>query len=643
MRERVKKGSKMRIISGTILAMAALAANAAAAGGPYGACAHITRDEPPARTCAMMRQAGMGWVRSDFDWQSIERKKGEWDFSHFDKVVSACEAEGMQLLPILGYSVPWANPAHEHLDAWEEYVRQVIGHYGKRLPVVEVWNEENISGFWHNANPTNYLTLLRRTYETVKGVDPSVRVAFGGTAGVPVPFIEEVYKLGGAKYFDIMNVHPYSHPGRPEGFLDTNIEKLRAMMAKYGDAQKPLWITEIGWPTHGINIDGELLLAGLKAARPGLDRWRVLYLHTEDGDDGSYTDQLVRQQLQKTLPAGSKVEACCSAKAAERLAKGDVDAVVYPFTEWYPADSFGAVRSFVKNGGVLVEFGGMPMWEASIANKEGHMVYDKKHETWRDRQSLRLSETAWWMDKRYPESLRVLPTAAASGFNLPADGFDGTRFVTPRLLKEGDEFIPLLLARTNGVDAVAAAVYKFNSDMKGAVVVNALMRMRPGVNATSSEARQADMVARALGIAFAEGVENFFLYEFRQVDYDPYDPESYFGIVHDNFAPKPAYGAYMTFVGARPEGSIQKGGVWRSEDGKVYYPQWTIPGKGGAGMIWTCGAARDMAVMFTSDRMTFLDIAGARVRPPRAGKVYTLPVSGSPIYFFGGELVSIEK
>jgi hypothetical protein len=86
----------MKTFCGIILAwVLSLGANAAAAGGPYGACAHITRDEPPARTCAMMRQAGMGWVRSDFDWHSIERKKGEWDFSHFDNVVSACEAEGM--------------------------------------------------------------------------------------------------------------------------------------------------------------------------------------------------------------------------------------------------------------------------------------------------------------------------------------------------------------------------------------------------------------------------------------------------------------------------------------------------------------------------------------------------------------------
>ena len=93
---------------------------------PYGACAHLTYGEPPRRTCAMMRQARMGWVRCDFDWHAMERNKGEWDFSPFDKAVSESAAEGLQLLPILGYGVPWAVPISSHLDDWAEYVRTVV-------------------------------------------------------------------------------------------------------------------------------------------------------------------------------------------------------------------------------------------------------------------------------------------------------------------------------------------------------------------------------------------------------------------------------------------------------------------------------------------------------------------------------------
>ena len=609
---------------------------------PYGACAHITGHEYPVaqKTCEMMRQAGMGWVRCDFHWHSVEKKKGAWDFSRFDGVVSECEAAGLQLLPILCYSVPWANPAYRHLDSWEEYVRRVVSRYGRRLPVVEVWNEANLEQFWRNPNPTNYLALLRRTYETVKKVDPGIRVAFGGTSGVPFGFIEEVYRLGGGKCFDIMNIHPYSHPNRPEGFMDANMEKLRELMAKYGDGDKPVWITEVGWPTHRVvPADGGLLRAGLKAARPEAKWWRMLYVPAQNDADGD-GDKNVCAQLVDILPEGSSAEVCRADNLARRLAQGDVDAVVYPFSENYAADSVDAVYEFVKAGGVLVDFGGMPMWNAYRMGADGAMHQDKNAKTANDRRRLRISEMAWWMDKRYPKSLQVHPSSSAKGLALPPKGFAGERFLTSRLLKPGDEFIPLLSASTNGVEAVAAVVYRFGSDMKGAVVVSTIMER--GRRGASSYAQQAKFAARSMGIAFAENVEKFFWYEFRQPDRNPNDSESHFGMVYGNFAPKPAYGAYMTFVGVRPAGSEQCRDKWRSDDGKTYFPQWKRPDGRFAGMIWSLAPGR-RKVVFSSTDMEFVDLFGARVRPVRNGNAYELALTDSPIYFVGGKIVEIGE
>lgn len=272
---------RLTILTGAV--WAALTAGAAAPDptNPYGMCAHVTGDEPAVRTCELLRQAGVGWVRSGFRWGAAERKPGEWDFSAFDKVVDACEAQGVQFLPILARSVAWADPAHEHLDAWGDYVKRVVTRYGSRLPVIEVWNEQNISMFWKNPNATNYLALLRRTYEVVKEHAPAVRVSFGGTSGIPFDFFEEVYRLGGAPFFDLVSVHPYTRPEAPEGRLDRDLEKLRAIMAKYGDAEKPIWITEMGWPTPMSLMDEKvaaLLRAGLRAAEPGKASWRVLYV-----------------------------------------------------------------------------------------------------------------------------------------------------------------------------------------------------------------------------------------------------------------------------------------------------------------------------------------------------------------------------
>ena len=622
-----------------VVAMAAVVAAAAAteAENPYGACAHITRNEPAARTCVMMRQAGMGWVRADFDWRMIENNPGVWDFSECDKVVAECEAAGMQMLPII-YSPPkWAEPTWEHLDKWEGFVRKVVERYGKRLPVLEVWNEQNCSCFWHDhPNATNYLAVLRRTHETVKKIDPAIRVAFGGTAGIPFDFIEQVYRLGGASAFDIMNIHPYTHPYRPEGEMDTNIEKLRALMAKYGDGKKPLWITEVGWPTHRIALnDADVLLAGLRSARPDAKKWRMLYIPAQTDIDG-VIDESMRQALADVLPKGSSVENCRAPDVAARLGKDNVDAVVYPFSEDYAADSADAVFDFVKAGGVLIDFGGLPMYKPYRMERDGKMHHDTNTNPANDRRRLRIAEAAWWMDARYPKSIVVNPTDAAAGVTSPPKGFECERFFTDRLLKPGDKFIPLLSAHANGIDVVGATVYKFGSDMKGAIVVSGLLNT--GRRGTSSEERQSKMCARSLGIAFAEGVERFFWYEFRQPATDPSSPNSYFGLVHDNFAPKPALGAYMTFVDTRPAGSVQNGGEWRSADGKTYFPQWTRPDGRKAGMIWTIDGEQDREVTFSSRKMTFLDASGAKVRPTRNGCEYSLRVTDSPLYFFGGEL-----
>ena len=607
---------------------------------PYGACEHVTRGEPAARTCAMLRQAGIGWVRSDFDWQAIERKPGEWNFSTFDRIVGECEAEGVQLLPILGYSVPWANPAHEHLDAWGGYVKRVVEHYGKRLPVLEVWNEQNISGFWKEPNPTNYLALLRRTYEVVKAHYPALRVSFGGTAGMPFDFIEDVYKLGGAKFFDLISVHPYTHPGEPEGRVDRDLEKLRAIMAKYGDAEKPIWITEVGWPTtapHFGDSDVDLFRAGLRTVDPAKKAWRTLYVPSRTG--AWHNEGIVTALREDVLPDGSTVESCAGTKLAARLARGDVDAIIFPFDESYCADGMDAVVAFVKAGGTLIDFGGMPLWDGYRADKDGHMVkIEPDNPGWRDRQRLRIHERAWWMDKRYPQELRVTPVGEALGARVPqrTKYFKGQRFFSPQLLQPGDEFLPLLTAKTNGIETVAAAVYKFNSDFKGRIVVSGLMGM--SMRSSTPEARQALMYARVLGISFAEGVETFFNYEFREPDCDPSDPESYFGMVHNNFAPKPAYGAYMTFIDRRPVGSVQKPGVWRDEKTKRYFPQWKRPDGRDAGMVWTMDEPRKVWLTFTGEHVEFHSVSGLRVRPKRDGKKVLVPLSESPIYFTGGAL-----
>ena len=69
---------------------------------PYGVCAHLSRWEFP---CAdeemkLMKDAGIGGFRTDFDWGAIEKKDGTLDFSVWDALVEKSQKHGVEVLPI---------------------------------------------------------------------------------------------------------------------------------------------------------------------------------------------------------------------------------------------------------------------------------------------------------------------------------------------------------------------------------------------------------------------------------------------------------------------------------------------------------------------------------------------------------------
>ena len=88
------------VLAVCVLAAVGCAFGVGAGANPYGVCAHVSRDEFGARveTYDMMALAGLGYVRSDFDWFQCA-KGGAWDFAMFDKMASAwssttCGASG---------------------------------------------------------------------------------------------------------------------------------------------------------------------------------------------------------------------------------------------------------------------------------------------------------------------------------------------------------------------------------------------------------------------------------------------------------------------------------------------------------------------------------------------------------------------
>ncbi|MEZ5119858.1 MAG: beta-galactosidase, partial [Candidatus Nanopelagicales bacterium] len=64
----------------------------------------------------LYKATGMSWVRVDFDWPSIESRKGTFDWSSTDRVVNAANSRGLQILALPTYSPNWATsvPGNTH-------------------------------------------------------------------------------------------------------------------------------------------------------------------------------------------------------------------------------------------------------------------------------------------------------------------------------------------------------------------------------------------------------------------------------------------------------------------------------------------------------------------------------------------------
>lgn len=634
----------------TFLCVALLTVMAASAGqtpavaddthSPYGVCAHLPSEGPVPPRLEMMREAGVRWVRSDFNWRGVEPQKGQWQFDRLDRLVDDAEQAGIRLLPILDYSVPWANPAHENLDDWLTYVRKVVGRYHDRLRYWEVWNEENIPKFWPNPDPAAYVRLLKETYRTIKEIDPELVVLYGGTAEIPFEYIEETFNLGAGDFFDVMAVHPYSKYHWPEeAELYEHLVRLRELMARYNLAQKPIWITEIGWPAHRSPFFGteggaisDIIRAGLSALAPERRQWTIGVL-----DDPDYPDRftLPEAMLQHVAPGEVTVERV----ELEELGELDferVPALMMPLSEAYPGRRADELAAYVRQGGILIFSTQVPLYYAyrRDAERRWRRTVDLSLQ-----QRLHLGWEASWRGEDVPRasSQLAVPHRFSHEINLPK-GLETSRFLTEGRLKPGDRMIPLVEARHGDWQGVAAAAYDFDSDLKGGIVASTFLV--PGIPFTLQE--QAQVLPRAYLLSLRAGVDCVFWYEFQAEERRAEDAEQHFGIVSRQLDPRPAYQAYHTMTRARPAGSVADPSLPLCS-GDVYRVCWQRPDGRTAWAVWRPHHAAERRLRIEGRVEAAYDYLGQEVVLDVQAQMATVRVGHSLVYLIGPQRVEVVE
>ncbi len=255
---------------------------------PYGVNTFLQQEVEPAkreRQVQMIAEAGFHWIRQEFPWEDIEiHGRGDFEdrrndpprsaWEKYDHIVALAEQYGLEIQARLSNPPAWSRAdgnargtfaPPDDIQDFVNYAVTVAERYRGRIRAYQVWNEPNIYPEWgeQNVDAAAYTDLLCRTYEALKAVDPTIIVISGALAPTAaldgrnltdVAFLQQMYDAGAGACFDVLAVNGY---GLRSGPTDRRMRPMimnygrnqwiRDIMVANGDAEKPIWISEMNW------------------------------------------------------------------------------------------------------------------------------------------------------------------------------------------------------------------------------------------------------------------------------------------------------------------------------------------------------------------------------------------------------------
>jgi hypothetical protein len=200
-------------------------------------------------------------------WNQVEVGRGVYDWARLDRQVAQAEANGQEVMLVLGGTPSWAAvggaPGAEFAgpgssmpmtDAslFEDYVRAVVQRYGGRIRAYQIWNEANIDQFWRGT-PELMADLTARAYRQIKAAQPSATVVAASTGSRWIKGFTDFYPqyltaLGNVGWpIDAFSVHLYP---KADGTPLDRIFLLGLMRTALRIANapvRPIWETEINY------------------------------------------------------------------------------------------------------------------------------------------------------------------------------------------------------------------------------------------------------------------------------------------------------------------------------------------------------------------------------------------------------------
>lgn len=206
----------------------------------------------------LLHQAGITWLRYFPEWQTIQPKKGEWNWEYADKMVADAKKNQIHMSGGFAYFAKFASADGgtrrgpiKDMQYWRDYTREVMTRYKDDIKYWEVWNEFNGSFYQGKNKPKEYADLVKEAYIQAKKIKPDVNIGMS-CANFDLGFFDAAIKAGAADHFDFIAVHPYENlgtvmsDGGESGFLSMAGSIRKMLKDNKQNPNMQLWITEIG-------------------------------------------------------------------------------------------------------------------------------------------------------------------------------------------------------------------------------------------------------------------------------------------------------------------------------------------------------------------------------------------------------------
>jgi hypothetical protein len=233
-----------------------------------------------------IKGTGVKWLRyaggEGLVWDSIEKEKGEYDWSRTDYLFSDAYKNGINLVvvitsfneidqsdvPMHSISIGVSAKAPNNKPAYFKFLETAVERYdgdgindAPGSPVVNYWeieNEVNFEIFW-NDTPENYANFLKESYKVIKQSNPEAKVLISGMSD-PIGSEEQkaydyyfrilkeldrIKEDRGDRYFDIFSIHFYNFDNNQIARARERVLVLKNELKKY-EYDVPFWLTETG-------------------------------------------------------------------------------------------------------------------------------------------------------------------------------------------------------------------------------------------------------------------------------------------------------------------------------------------------------------------------------------------------------------